>query len=221
MVGVRDNDIDELPKNAANYTALTPLWFMERAAQVHPNRKSVIHGSRHYTWHQTYQRCRRFASALSNCSIGLGNTVAVIAPNIPALYEAHFGIPMAGAVLNPVNIRLNASTIAFLLGHCAAAAVIVDQEFFSLAEEALKIWSEKDKTFRHPLLVVIGDENCDPKSLRYALDKGAIEYEDFLQSGDPEYAWKPPKDEWQSIALGYTSVLASSSTAFITVDSSR
>ncbi|KAL2338969.1 hypothetical protein Fmac_013415 [Flemingia macrophylla] len=167
-MAARARDIDELPKNAANYTALTPLWFLQRAAQVHPTRSSIIHGSRRYTWHQTYQRCRRFASALSNSSIGIGNTVAVIAPNIPALYEAHFGIPMAGAVLNPVNIRLNASTIAFLLGHCTAAAVIVDQEFFSLAEEALKIWSEKAKTFIPPLLIVI-------------------------------------EDEWQSIALGYTS----------------
>jgi acyl-CoA synthetase (AMP-forming)/AMP-acid ligase II len=131
--------------------------------------------------------------------------VAVIAPNIPALYEAHFGIPMAGAVLNPVNIRLNASTIAFLLGHCNASVVIVDQEFFSLAEEALKIWSDKTKTFKPPILIVIGDENCDPESLRYALSKGAIDYEDFLRSGDPEYDWKPPEDEWQSIALGYTS----------------
>ncbi|CAL0330188.1 unnamed protein product [Lupinus luteus] len=198
-------DIDDLPKNAANYTALTPLWFVERAAQVHPTRKSIIHGSRHYTWRQTYQRCRRLASALSNRSIGLGNTVAVIAPNIPALYEAHFGIPMAGAVLNTVNTRLNASTVAFLLGHSSAEVVIVDQDFFSLAEEALKIWSEKNKTFRPPILIVIGDENCDPKTLQYALDKGAIEYEEFLQSGDPEYAWKPPEDEWQSIALGYTS----------------
>ncbi|KAE9601486.1 hypothetical protein Lal_00040716 [Lupinus albus] len=198
-------DIDDLPKNAANYTALTPLWFVERAAQVHPTRKSIIHGSRHYTWRQTYQRCRRLASALSNHSIGHGNTVAVIAPNIPALYEVHFGIPMAGAVVNTVNTRLNASTIAFLLGHSSAAMVIVDQDFFSLAEEALKIWSEKTKSFKPPLLIVIGDENCDPKTLQYALDKGAIEYEEFLQSGDPEYAWKPPEDEWQSIALGYTS----------------
>ncbi|KAK2358358.1 acetate/butyrate--CoA ligase AAE7, peroxisomal [Trifolium repens] len=202
---VTKKDIDELPKNAANYTALTPLWFLERAAQVHPTRKSIIHGSLHYTWHQTYQRCRRFASALSNHSISLGHTVAVIAPNIPALYEAHFGIPMAGAVLNPVNIRLNASTVAFLLGHCNASVVIVDQEFFSLAEEALKIWSDTTKTFKPPILIVIGDENCDPESLRYALSKGAIDYEDFLRSGDPEYDWKPPEDEWQSIALGYTS----------------
>ncbi|XP_054807414.1 acetate--CoA ligase CCL3-like [Prosopis cineraria] len=202
MVG---RDIDDLPKNAANYTALTPLWFLERAAQVHPARRSVVHGSRHYTWLQTYQRCRRLASALSLRSIGVGSTVAVIAPNIPALYEAHFGIPMAGAVLNPVNIRLNASTIAFLLGHSAAAVVMVDQEFFSLAEEALKIWSEKSKNFKPPILIVIGDENCDPKAFRYGLAKGAIDYEKFLESGDPEYAWKPPEDEWQSIALGYTS----------------
>lgn len=136
--------------------------------------------------------------------------VAVIAPNIPALYEAHFGIPMAGAVINPVNIRLNASTIAFLLGHCTAEVVIVDQEFFLLAEEALKIWSEKTNTFKPPILIVIGDEKCDPKDLRYALSKGAIEYEDFLSSGDPEYDWKPPEDEWQSIALGYTSGTTSS-----------
>ncbi|KAJ1380613.1 Glycoside hydrolase, family 3, N-terminal, partial [Sesbania bispinosa] len=202
---VMGRDIDDLPKNDANFTALTPLWFLERAALVHPTRKSVVHGSQHYTWHQTYQRCRRFASALSNHSIGPGHTVAVIAPNVPALYEAHFGIPMAGAVVNAVNIRLNASTIAFLLGHSSASVVIVDQEFFSLAEEALKIWSEKSKSFKPPILIVIGDENLDPKALRYALAKGAIEYEKFLESGDPEYAWKPPEDEWQSIALGYTS----------------
>ncbi|MED6206067.1 Acetate/butyrate--CoA ligase aae7, peroxisomal [Stylosanthes scabra] len=117
---------------------------------------------------------------------------------------------MAGAVLNTINIRLNASTIAFLLGHSLAAVVIVDQEFFSLAEEALKIWSQKSKSFKPPILIVVGDENCDPKALRHALSKGAIEYEKFLESGDPEYAWKPPEDEWQSIALGYTSGTTSS-----------
>ncbi|KAK7303627.1 hypothetical protein RJT34_14537 [Clitoria ternatea] len=203
MMKIRD--IDDLPKNEANHTALTPLWFLERAAQVHPTRRSVVHGSRHYTWHQTYQRCRRFASALSNSSIGLANSVAVIAPNIPALYEAHFGIPMAGAVLNTVNYRLNASAIAFLLHHSSAIAIIVDQEFFSLTEEALKIWSQKSKSFKPPILIVVGDENCDPEALRNALAKGAIEYEKFLASGDPEFKWKPPEDEWQSIALGYTS----------------
>ncbi|XP_061351759.1 protein argonaute PNH1-like [Gastrolobium bilobum] len=127
------------------------------------------------------------------CNI-VGDEVSVIAPNTPSLYEAHFGIPMAGAVLNTINIRLNASTVAFLLRYCSAAVVIVDQEFFSLAEEALQIWSEKSKSFKPPILIVIGDENCKPNELRYALAKGAIEYEKFLES-----------DEWQSIALGYTS----------------
>ncbi|MCL7034860.1 hypothetical protein MKW94_009995 [Papaver nudicaule] len=206
MVEGGRGDIDDLPKNDANYTALTPLWFLERAALIHPQRKSIIHGSLQYTWLQTYQRCRRLASALAKHSVGLGKTVAVIAPNIPAIYEAHFGVPMAGAVVNCVNIRLNAPTIAFLLGHSLASVVMVDQEFFSLAEEALKILASDVKgTFKPPLLIVIGDENCDPGQLRDALDKGAIDYEKFLESGDPEYAWKPPKDEWQSIALGYTS----------------
>ncbi|XP_052188633.1 acetate--CoA ligase CCL3 [Diospyros lotus] len=201
-----ERDIDDLPKNAANYTALTPLSFLERAALVYPNRKSVVHGSLNYTWLQTYRRCRQLASALSCRSVGFGSTVAVIAPNVPASYEAHFGVPMAGAVINPVNIRLNAQTVAFLLEHSLSAVVMVDQEFFPLAEQALKIWQEKSKgSFKPPILVVIGDENCDPKWLKYALSRGAIEYEKFLQTGDPEFAWKPPEDEWHSISLGYTS----------------
>lgn len=112
---------------------------------------------------------------------------------------------MAGAVLNAVNIRLNASTIGFLLGHSLAAVVMVDQEYFGLAEEALKIWAEKSRSFKPPILIVIGDKNCDPNGLKYALGRGAIEYEKFLEAGDPEFAWKPPEDEWQSISLGYTS----------------
>lgn len=122
------------------------------------------------------------------------------------MYEAHFGIPMAGAVLNAVNIRLNAGTISFLLGHSSTGVIMVDQEFFTLAEEALKILADKNKgNFRPPLLIVIADESCDPKSLQHALRKGAIEYEEFLKTGDPNFAWKPPQDEWHSITLGYTS----------------
>lgn len=113
---------------------------------------------------------------------------------------------MAGAVLNTVNVRLNAPTIAFLLGHSSSVVVMVDQEYFPLAEEALKIWEEQSKGhYKPPLLIVIGDENCDPEALKSALGRGAVEYEKFLESGDPEYAWKPPEDEWQSISLGYTS----------------
>ncbi|EEF43059.1 AMP dependent ligase, putative [Ricinus communis] len=198
-------DIDELPKNAANYTALTPLLFLDRAATVHPSRVSLVHGSTHYTWLQTYKRCRRLASALTNHSVGFGSTVAIIAPNVPAMYEAHFGVPMAGAVVNCVNIRLNASTVAFLLGHSKSEVVMVDQEFFSLAEEALEILAKSESSFKPALLIVIADKSCDPKSLKHALGRGAIEYEKFLESGDPEFAWKQPEDEWQSIALGYTS----------------
>lgn len=199
-------DIDDLPKNSANYTALTPLGFLERAALVHPTRKSLIHGSVEYTWHQTYCRCRQLASALTKRSVTFGCTVAVIAPNIPAMYEAHFGVPMSGAVLNAVNIRLNAQTVAFLLGHSQAAAIMVDQEFYHLAEEALQIIASESKgKYKPPILIVIADKSCDRKSLEYALRRGAIEYEKFLETGDPDFAWKPPKDEWQSIALGYTS----------------
>ncbi|CAM8887523.1 unnamed protein product [Rhodiola kirilowii] len=199
-------DIDDLPKNPANHTALTPLWFLERAASVHPERKAVIHGSVEYTWRQTYERCRRLASALARRSIGAGSTVAVIAPNVPAMYEAHFGVPMSGAVLNCVNIRLNPAVVAFLLGHSSSAVVMVDQEFFPLAEKALQLLKEKQGTsYKAPLLVVIADAACDPKGMKYALERGAIEYEKFLEGGDPEYDWKPPEDEWQSIALGYTS----------------
>ncbi|KAL3752999.1 hypothetical protein ACJRO7_000402 [Eucalyptus globulus] len=199
-------DIDDLPKNEANFSALTPIWFLERAATVHPNRLSLIHGSVTFTWLKTYQRCLRLASALSRRSIGAGSTVAVIAPNVPAMYEAHFGVPMAGAVINCVNIRLNAPTIAFLLEHSSSAMVMVDQESFPLAEEALQIIAEKsEKDYKPPLLIVIADGSCDRGRLEHALAKGAIEYEEFLETGDPEFAWTPPEDEWQSISLGYTS----------------
>lgn len=113
---------------------------------------------------------------------------------------------MAGAVLNTVNIRLNARTIAFLLGHSSSRVIMVDQEFFRLAEQALKILADDSKTeLKPPHLIVIADESCDPKALQYALERGAIEYEKFLENGDPGFDWKPPQDEWQSIALGYTS----------------
>nr|CAD1828548.1 unnamed protein product [Ananas comosus var. bracteatus] len=182
------------PQERGQLHGAHPLWFLDRAALVHPNRPSVIHGPVRFTWADTYRRCRRLASALATRSIGPGSTVAVIAPNVPAMYEAHFGVPMAGAAVNCVNVRLNASTIAFLLDHSSAEVVMVDQEFFSLAEESLQIISNKKKnSFKPPLLIVVGDQTCDPKSLHYALSKGAIEYEKFLESGDPDYNWKPQR----------------------------
>ncbi|GAA0167910.1 ligase [Lithospermum erythrorhizon] len=201
----KERDIDNLPKNKANYASLSPVGFLERAGFVYPNRKSIVHGSVEYTWKQTYQRCRRLASALTNHSISFGSTVAVIAPNVPAMYEAHFGVPMSGAVINAVNIRLNAQTVSFLLGHSQSAVIMVDQEFVSLVEDSLKILAENEVKFKPPILIVIADKTCDPKELQYALAKGYIEYEKFLETGDPNFDWKPPQDEWHSISLGYTS----------------
>jgi acetate/butyrate---CoA ligase len=137
--------------------------------------------------------------------------VAIIAPNVPAIYEAHFGVPMSGAVINCVNIRLNAPTVSFLLDHSKAEVVIVDQEFYSLAEDSLKILSEKKKSnYKPPLVILIRDPTCDPKLLQYTLKNGAVEYEKFLEKGDPGFEWRPPRDEWQSISLGYTSGTTSS-----------
>ncbi|CAA6654386.1 unnamed protein product [Spirodela intermedia] len=216
-----DRDIDDLPKNAANYTALTPLWFLERAAYVHPERASIVHGTLRYTWRQTYERCRRLASALSSRSIGPGSTITepVLCgfsgrsnrAECPRYFRSSLRSPNGGAVVNTVNIRLNPPTVAFLLEHSVAEVVMVDQEYFTLAEDALKIMEDKKKhSFRPPLLIVIGDETCDRRTLQYARSKGAMEYEEFLRSGDPEFAWRPPDDEWQSIALGYTSGTTSS-----------
>ncbi|XP_047974956.1 acetate--CoA ligase CCL3 [Salvia hispanica] len=211
FMGDPHRDIDDLPKNPANFSALTPLGFLERAALLHPTRNSLIHTSVTFTWAQTYHRCRRLASALLSRSVTFGSTVAVVAPNIPAMFEAHFGVPMSGAVLNTINIRLNAHAIAFLLGHSHSDIIMVDQEFFSLVEEALKIVADKSKDkFKPPTLIVIADTSCDRESLEHAMQRGAIEYETFLDAGDPDFAWRPPQDEWHSIALSYTSGTTSS-----------
>src|SRR6185436_8625395 len=167
-----------LGKNTANYAPLTPLSFLERAASVYPDRVSIIHGSQRYTWKETYQRARRFASALKKRGIGVGDTVSVMLPNIPAMVEAHFGVPMAGAVLNTLNTRLDAETIDFMLDHGEAKLLIADPEF-SPAIDRLKS--------RIPL--VMGDQA----------------YEALLEEGDPDFAWRWPADEWEAIALNYTS----------------
>lgn len=196
----------ELQKCAANYTALTPIQFIERAAQVYPDRTSIVYGSSKYSWAQTFHRCRRLASALLQASISPGDTVSVVAPNIPALYESHFGIPMARAVINCINIRLDAGTISFLLQHSAAKVILVDQEFFGLIDEALlRLANKEGSGFKCPLVIVIEDDKCPKASLLAALRKGAQKYEDFLQSGDPLFAWIPPEDEWESLSLSYTS----------------
>lgn len=186
--------VSGLDRNAANYAALTPLTFIERAAKVHPERVALVHGNHQQSWAQTYIRCRRLASALNRRGIGQGDTVAVMAPNIPALYEAHFGVPMIGAVLNALNVRLDAATIAFILEHGEAKVLITDGEY----SETIKAAIEKLGT---PPLVIDIDDPVYPEGERI----GALTYEELLAEGDPAFAWQPPVDEWDAIALNYTS----------------
>ncbi len=184
-----------LEKNAANFVPLSPLSFLKRTAHVHPDRVSVVHGERSFTWGETYQRCRRLASALAARGIGRGDTVAVMLPNIPAMVEAHFGVPMTGAVLNTLNTRLDAEAIAFMLGHGEARVLLTDPEFAPVAERALELLPGP-----RPLVIDVPDL---PASGERRL--GEVEYEDLLAGGDPEFAWRMPADEWDAICLNYTS----------------
>ena len=183
-----------LDKNQANYAPLTPLTFIERAAYVYPDRLAVVHGAHRKTWRETYARCRRLASALARRGIGKNDTVAVMAPNIPAIYEAHFGVPMSGAVLNTLNTRLDAETIAFMLRHGGARVLITDREFSATVEKALALLDRK------PIVIDIDDPEYQDGKL-----VGEMTYEEFLLEGDPDYAWQNPADEWDAITLSYTS----------------
>ena len=185
----------DLERNPANYAPLTPLPFIERAAGVYPDRLAVVHGPLRYTWKATYQRSRRLASALARRGIGSGDTVAVMLPNIPPMYEAHFGVPMCGAVLNSLNTRLDPEAIAFMLKHGEAKVLITDTEFSATVERALTLLGRR-------LLVV---DVVDPEYGGAGKRLGELEYEALLQSGDPEYAWHWPADEWEAISLNYTS----------------
>jgi fatty-acyl-CoA synthase len=189
-----NSPFDDLPKNRANYAALTPLTFIERAAAVYPNRLAVVHGEQHWTWKETYARCRRLASALSRHGVGRNGTVAIMAPNTPPMYEAAFGVPMCGGVLNTLNTRLDAEAIAFQLRHGGAKALLTDREFSPVIEAALALLDDK------PLVIDLDDPAYPDGKLL-----GQIEYEAFLADGDPEYPWQNPDDEWDAIALNYTS----------------
>ena len=186
-----------LERTAANYTPLTPLTFIERAAAVYPDHPSVIEDRRCFTWSETYARCRRLASALARRGIGAGDCVAVFAPNIPALYEASFGVPMLGAVLNAINVRLDPAAIAFILEHGEAKVLLTDREFSSVAALALA-------RMKNPPLVIdidIDHALAAPDGGRL----GEIEYEALLEDGDPAFEWSNPDDEWRAISLNYTS----------------
>src|SRR5215472_16877666 len=194
MAETRNPYSSGLERNAANFAPLTPLDFLARSAAVFPDRLAVVHGARRYSWAQVYERCRRLASALKQHGIGKNDTVAVMAPNIPEAFEAHFGVAMAGAVLNALNIRLDAGSIAFMLRHGEAKALITDREFSGVIDEALS------QLERKPLVIDIDDVLAPPgKRL------GDMDYERFIAGGDPDFAWEPPADEWDAIALNYTS----------------
>jgi len=184
-----------LDANAANYAPLTPLVFLDWCADVYPDRLAIVHGGRRFSWAQTRARCRRLASALAARGVGRGDTVSVVAANTPEMIEAHFGVPMTGAVLNTINTRLDAATIAFILDHAEARVLITDREFFPAVSGALRQCESR------PLVINIDDPEYDgPGELI-----GGLGYEALLAAADPHYRPLEPADEWQAISLNYTS----------------
>jgi len=185
----------DLDRNPANYEPLTPLQFLERAATVFPNHTAIVHGDLRISYAHFYTRSRQLASALANCSITRGDTVSALLPNTPAMLECHYGVPMAGAVLHSINTRLDAAVIAFQLDHAQSQVVVVDSEFIPLLRKAL------DLAKVQPLVIQCDDPMYDgPCS-----DQDAIDYETFIASGDPNFIWLRPLDEWDAISINYTS----------------
>ncbi|WP_313698152.1 acyl-CoA synthetase [Achromobacter sp.] len=190
MTGMFDHG---LARREANHEALTPVDFIARAAQVYGHKLAVVHGKIRRTWAQTYERAQRLAGALAQAGIQRGDTVAVMLPNIPAMVEAHFGVPMLGAVLNTLNTRLDAPSVLFMLGHGEARALIIDTEYADVAQRARA-------EFPHLKIISVHDLEGAAATL-----PGAADYEDFLAGAPAAYDWKPPADEWDAIALNYTS----------------
>ncbi|MBO4224707.1 acyl-CoA synthetase [Bradyrhizobium neotropicale] len=184
-----------LDKTPANYVPLTPLSFLARSAAIYPDHVSTVYEGRSFTWAETYDRCRRFASYLASRGIGVGDTVAAMLPNIPAMNELHFAVPMTGAVLNTLNIRLDAPSIAFQLDHGGARIILVDPEFAGVIADALKQMKGPK-----PLVIDVDDASFDGGQRI-----GEIEYEAALVLGDPAFVERRPDDEWEAIALSYTS----------------
>jgi fatty-acyl-CoA synthase len=187
--------VDPLPRNAANHVPLSPLSFIARTAGIWPDRIAVVHGARQHTWSQTYARCRRLASALAGIGVGRGDTVAAVLANTPEMVEMHFGVPMAGAVLNTLNTRLDADALAFMLQHGGAKVVVTDTEYAPVMRAALA------KLAAPPIVVDV----ADPMFAGAGARLGTLDYEALLARGDPAFAWQLPADEWDSISLNYTS----------------
>jgi len=185
-----------LDKNNANFVPLTPLSFLERAKDIYPNYEALVYEDRKYTWSEIYKRCIKFASALEKIGIGKGDTVSFLAFNTPEIFEAHYSVPMTGGVLNTINIRLDAKTIAYILNHSDAKVLVVDRQLHVEVKKALS-------TIKRKIIVIdINDKFADQSKLQKI---GDLEYEEFLSTGDENYIWKMPDDEWQAISLSYTS----------------
>ncbi|MDC1250401.1 long-chain-fatty-acid--CoA ligase [Pelagibacteraceae bacterium] len=185
-----------LDKNEANYVPLSPLTFLERTKDIYPNYEALVYESRSYTWGEVYKRCVKFASALDRLGVKTGDTVSIMAFNTPEIFEAHYAIPMVGAVINAINTRLDPNTVSYILQHSDAKVLIVDRQFHDVIEKALK--NVKNKI----TIIDIDDQDIDTSSFKKI---GELEYESFLNTGDENYEWKKPKDEWEAISLGYTS----------------
>ena len=179
-----------LDKNRANYVPLTPLSFLERAKEVYPNYEAIVYEDRKYTWSDVYKRATKFASALEKIGITKGDTVSFLAFNTPEIFEAHYSVPMSGAVLNTINIRLDANTISYILKHSDAKVLVVDRQLHTEVKKAL---SKLDKKI---IIIDIHDKFADQSKLEKI---GELEYESFLNTGDDNYIWKMPEDEWLSL----------------------
>ena len=185
-----------LDKNEANFVPLSPLTFLERTKDIYPNYEALVYESRSYTWGEVYKRCVKFASALDKLGVKTGDTVSIMAFNTPEIFEAHYSIPMVGAVINAINTRLDPNTVSYILEHSDAKVLIVDRQFHEVIAKALKNIKKKIT------IIDIDDKDIDTSGFKKI---GELEYESFLSSGDENYEWKKPKDEWQAISLGYTS----------------
>ena len=183
-----------IPKTAANYAPLTPVSFMRRTALTYPERPAVIYGKARRSWRETYARCRKLASALGNTGLQKSDVVGFMATNTPELYEAHFGVPMAGMVLNALNYRLDAHTIAYIIDHAEIKLLVTDREFSEVVKQAVSLAKST------PVLIDIDDPAAQSGELL-----GAQDYEAFIAGGDPDFAYDPPVDEWDTISINYTS----------------
>lgn len=194
--------MNQMSPTSANSNPLTPIGFLERAARVYGDCPSIIYDNTTFTWSETHYRCLQIASSIKSLGIGRGDVVSVVAPNIPAIYELHFAVPMAGSVLNNINIRLDARTISVLLRHCESKLVFVDYQFSSVILEAISLFPPNSK---YPILVLITDD--EPQSISADFQ---FSYEGLVKKGDPLFNWVRPESDWDPIALNYTSGTTSS-----------